>query len=78
MHPVDVKLFNRLLREIGEIEKTEAEFLAGGSAKDYADYRDRTGYIRALDDVRKLMQQISEDLDGEPAQNDRRAVKPRV
>lgn len=69
MHPIDLKFLDRMIGEISKIEVLSVEQLACGSAKDFADYQYRVGYLRALADVRQIAKVIRDEDDDRP--NDR-------
>jgi|TARA_R100000315_G_scaffold61297_1_gene39499 hypothetical protein len=61
-------VFDVLKDRIGEQKSSATEFLAGGSAKDYAQYRDVCGLIRGLETAHSFVEDLSrnymEDEDG--------------
>lgn len=73
MHPVDIKFLGRMVEEINKIEILSVEQLAQGSAKDFADYQNRVGYIRALDDVRQIAKRIRDEYDDDDRPSDRKS-----
>ncbi len=66
LHPVDRTFMRRLLQQIQDEAGTRVEQVAMGSAKDYADYQNRCGYLQALEDVRKWCREIAESDDENP------------
>lgn len=66
MHPADRVFMKRLLAKIHEEAGTRVEQVAGGMAKDYADYQNRCGYVQALDHVREWCREIAESDDENP------------
>lgn len=60
MHVLDRKLAKKLGDVMLEHSQKSVGQLAEGSAKDYADYRERVGYIRALDHVQEWIKELIE------------------
>lgn len=65
IHPSDRVLMTRLLSMITEAENTAASHLMDGMASDWADYKHRVGYVRALGDVRSWCREIAETDDAD-------------
>ena len=64
MHPADRNFMRRLLKKVEEIDIEKTLQVRSASASDYADYKERCGYLRALDDVRGFCKDI-QDTDDE-------------
>ena len=59
----------RLLKRITEQDNERTVQVRGAMSLDYADYKERCGYLRALDDVRVWCQEIAEtDDEARPSQ----------
>ena len=52
-------VFDVLKDRIEEQKSSATEFLAGGSAKDYAQYRDMCGLIRGLETAHSFVEDLS-------------------
>lgn len=68
MHPADRVFMRRLMKRIIDEQNDRVGQLASGSAADHADYRNRCGYIQALEHVRLWCEEIAETED-EPRPN---------
>lgn len=68
LHPSDRVFMRRLLDRITEEAQTRVGYLATGCASDFADYRNRCGYIQALDNVREWCREIAESDEANPQQ----------
>lgn len=66
MHAGDRVFMSRLISKIIAQQNEIVGQLAAGNAKDIEDYRDRTGYIRALEHVRAWCQEIAESDEPNP------------
>jgi hypothetical protein len=52
-----------LMKRIAEVRETMSEQLAtGASVNDFADYREKVGYLRALTDLRAWCDEAETDL----------------
>jgi hypothetical protein len=58
----DAATVSHLRKWIAEERSNSLELLGGGQILDFAAYRYSVGYIRALDDVIKVLEQIQTDL----------------
>lgn len=62
MTPFAAESFTRLAKAIDESKTEATDHLCAGGAQDYADYRERAGYLRALKDITENMQRIESEL----------------
>lgn len=62
MNHFDSACFARLAKWIGEEVDEKSGWLIKGSAMDFPDYRERSGYLKALNDVREQLTSIESDL----------------
>lgn len=57
------QMLKKRLREINEAKIAELVF--GASTTDFSSYRERVGYLRALNDFEIIMKEVSDDLNKE-------------
>ena len=55
---LDVRLLERARKEIGDLIENRSEFIASGTAADFADYRFRCGELTGLSTALNIMQEI--------------------
>lgn len=65
LHPADLRFIRTLTMWIDDETQTRMESLGSGGAQDYAEYRQRVGYLKALADVRAQCEEIERDSDPE-------------
>ncbi len=51
-----------LRKRVAELRGQSIDLLAGGRCADFSEYRYSVGYIQALDDVIKVLEEIQTDL----------------
>jgi len=73
MHPLDLRFQKSLLFRIHERGEDEAELIASGSCPDYAEYRDRCAYLRALQDVKTWCEDVQRELSDDGSSGLRKA-----
>lgn len=66
MHPADRVLMRRQLAWLASLRAELVDHLGDASASDYADYRDRCGYLRALRDVAAWCEDVKAQDDERP------------
>lgn len=63
MHPADLRLMRLLFKRIREEMEQRTAGVINGSVPDYAEYRSRCGYLRALSDVLEWCEDIERESD---------------
>lgn len=81
MDAASVFLSRELTKRIAEKRTVLLEALKNGVAKDYADYRERAGFLKGLDEVVEWIKEINFKDEahgpfGQDADNTRRAARP--
>ena len=66
MDAMSAFLGRKLIEAINEKRAAHMRVLVAGQAVDYPDYRARASYLRALDDVEKMIEDINLDDDRRP------------
>lgn len=61
LHPVDLKLSNRLVKAIEELEREQIGPMINGALKDFTQYQWAVGYLKALEHVRGKMSEIEKE-----------------
>jgi hypothetical protein len=55
---------SRLIERLDEITEQKVAELVGGVAQDFADYRGRAAYLKALRDVKTEIVKVQKDITG--------------
>ncbi len=61
---LDLRLYKEIETEIGEMLERHAAELVSGRSTDWADYRFRTGYMKALRDVLEVAREANKRVIG--------------
>ena len=77
MHAADRVFMKRLITKINEHDLDRTKQVRGGSAQDHADYMNRCGYLRALDDVVTWCNEIAETEDDARGPSAKEPLRPR-
>ncbi len=64
MNSLDTRFHQLLKRRIEEEAATRAQYIATGAAPDYANYRERVGFVNGLSYVLELCEDIEAKLKG--------------
>ena len=67
MHPSDKRFAGRLVKHMDEDAADRTGHLVNGVAPDYADYRYRCGYLKAVADLREwIVEEVNKDDPDDP------------
>lgn len=66
INSTDRAFMHRLFKRINDADTARTIQVRSAQSMDYADYKERCGYLRALDDVRDWCQEIAESDDDSP------------
>ena len=58
-------IFQVLKKKFGEDRASAIESLTSGAAKDFAQYKETTGYIRGLEICMRHVEDLSRNMDGD-------------
>tara|TARA_R100000656_G_scaffold33021_1_gene28431 strand:+ start:408 stop:602 length:195 start_codon:yes stop_codon:yes gene_type:complete len=58
-------IFQVLKKKFGEDRASAIESIASGAAKDFAQYKETTGYIRGLETCMRYVEDLSRNMDGD-------------
>ena len=58
-------IFQVLKKKFGEDRASAIESIASGAAKDFAQYKETTGFIRGLETCMRYVEDLSRNMDGD-------------
>lgn len=58
----DIEFWRNLVARMGEVRRNHEDRMLQGKCGDYADYKYEAGYLRALDDVEILAEELDKAM----------------